>query len=243
MAAAELVVLVLVEVLAALDSAQRRLSQAVRREIRAMRQRADATARMAWFRDPVGILRRRSLGLDDVAGRLRLALTRMVARRLARTQAAELAIARNRPEVQIARRLARLGATEYRLSHSLMVLLRRKERQSNLACGRLAERSPRRRVDRAKVSLDHLSGDMSRVMREALAGHRNKLDALAARLDAASHERVLGRGFTITRQKRGGRIVKHRDEVKQGDRIETETVDGRFTSRVDDDRQAQLFDE
>ncbi len=241
-AAAELVVPVLDDLLAAIESARHRLSQAMRREIQLMRQRVDATARMPWYRDPVGLVRRRALGLDDVAGRLRLALSRLLARRVTRIQAAELALVRNRPEVQVARRLAGLTAAEHRLARSALVNLHRRERQWSAVCGRLSERSPRARLERLQMSVQHSLSGMSRAMVEAIASRRRRLDSVAARLDAASHERVLGRGFSITRMKRDGRIVRRPGDVRPGDRIETETAGGRFVSDVEDERQGELFE-
>ena len=57
-----------------------------------------------------------------------------------------------------------------------------------------------------------------------------------------SYKSVLGRGFSITRLKRGRQVVRGRGQVTDGDRIKTETADGEFESEVLNLRQLELFD-
>jgi exonuclease VII large subunit len=68
------------------------------------------------------------------------------------------------------------------------------------------------------------------------------LAGFEARLAAGSHEQVLRRGFTITRQAKNRKIVAKPDDVEVGDRIETETAAGKIASRVLDGDQGELFE-
>jgi exodeoxyribonuclease VII large subunit len=51
-------------------------------------------------------------------------------------------------------------------------------------------------------------------------------------LDAASPERVLAMGYSITRV--NGRVVRSLDDVAVGDRVSTSVAGGEFTSIVED---------
>ncbi|RME36286.1 MAG: hypothetical protein D6788_11895, partial [Planctomycetota bacterium] len=77
--------------------------------------------------------------------------------------------------------------------------------------------------------------------------HRIRLDGervrrQADKLTAMGYKSVLNRGFSITRLRRGGRIVRSADEVADGQVLVTEVADGRFESRVINRTQKELFD-
>ena len=62
--------------------------------------------------------------------------------------------------------------------------------------------------------------------------HIRRLDVCKTALDAASPERVLAMGYSITRV--NGRVVRSLDDVAVGDRVSTSVAGGEFTSIVED---------
>ena len=55
-----------------------------------------------------------------------------------------------------------------------------------------------------------------------------------------SYRSVLTRGFSVTRGPAGG-ILRSAADAVAGERVETELADGRFRSRVEENRDAPLF--
>ena len=62
------------------------------------------------------------------------------------------------------------------------------------------------------------------------------------RLGAMSYKSVLNRGFSITRTKKGGRVIRSTDQLKDRQRVVTELVDSEFESEVVNLSQLELFD-
>ncbi|MFQ5512750.1 MAG: exodeoxyribonuclease VII large subunit, partial [Candidatus Krumholzibacteriia bacterium] len=62
-------------------------------------------------------------------------------------------------------------------------------------------------------------------------------------LAAMSYKSVLGRGFSITRRKKGRDVVRSVGQVYDGDTIITQLRDGEFESQVRNLRQWELFDD
>ena len=58
------------------------------------------------------------------------------------------------------------------------------------------------------------------------------LDGLAARLEASSHQSVLRRGFSLTRDARSGKMIVRVPDATPGALITTQLQDGTFDSRV-----------
>lgn len=67
--------------------------------------------------------------------------------------------------------------------------------------------------------------------RNGLALARQQINAIARQLESMSYRATLGRGFTVTRGE-DGQILRAFNDVRAGDRIETEFVDGRVISMV-----------
>ena len=61
-------------------------------------------------------------------------------------------------------------------------------------------------------------------------------------LTALSYKSVLGRGFSVTRLKKGRRIIRSAGQLKDRDRIVTELADGDVESDVVNLDQLELFD-
>ena len=57
-----------------------------------------------------------------------------------------------------------------------------------------------------------------------------------------SYKSVLNRGFSNTRTKKGGRVIRSTDQLKDRQRVVTELVDSEFESEVVNLSQLELFD-
>ena len=242
-AAAELVVPMLHDLLADLDGSRHRVALAIGRRLEMARSRLAGLERTAWFRDPVGQVRRRHQQVDELSGRLRLALSHSARRRRAAVQALAVRLAQVRPVVQLAKRREMVAAAEHRLRWAQGRLNLTSERRLRSVETRLLAASLSSRVEKTTIVLMQLlrrvrSGVAGVVEARALA-----LDALSSRLEAGSHDRLLQRGFTITRRSRDGRLVRQASEVREGERLLTETADGEIASRVEDARQGHLFEQ
>ena len=84
--------------------------------------------------------------------------------------------------------------------------------------------------ERARLQ-SNMQGIFSSV-RLLVGEHIRRLDVCKTALDAASPERVLAMGYSITRV--NGRVVRSLDDVAVGDRVSTSVAGGEFTSIVED---------
>lgn len=241
-AAAELVVPLRAELLDHLDRQSARSLRALRHRLATLASRLDRLAATELLRDPLGYARRREQRVDDAATRLRAALTQALSAARARLHRAEVGLHRVRPEAVLARRRQRLEAVTHRLhwaqGHANVLA----ERRVSAAWAALMRASPLRVAQRYAAILGQLRVRLSHAAAESVARRRAALDSLAARRAAASHEKVLARGFSLTRIKRSRQIVRDPAQVREGDRITTQTAAGDFDSKVVDAHQAELFE-
>ncbi|WP_406698710.1 exodeoxyribonuclease VII large subunit [Singulisphaera sp. Ch08] len=101
----------------------------------------------------------------------------------------------------------------------------------------LAERiasSGRIRLQEARSRVDAATKELDRAVRRDLDGRRHRLGRLATALEALSPLAVLARGYSLTFQADGVRLVRSADDVQVGDLIETRLASGQhLTSRVE----------
>ncbi|MEP0841898.1 MAG: exodeoxyribonuclease VII large subunit [Phycisphaerae bacterium] len=241
-AAAELACPVLEEVLDLLAGLESRLRRAVRHRLD--RERADLAAveRLEWLRDPRGLIRRAEQRLDEVMARLSLGCVRLLARYRELLNRSAVRLAARSPATILERARDALDHARRRLEWAVQHRVREVRR----AVERLEERlGAARPAMKLSAEAQALASGYQRLLRAAshrLALQRQALDSFEARLEATSFRKTLARGFTITRLKRGRVIITRPDQVRPGDRVVTETLEGSFESRVQDPRQPELFD-
>jgi exodeoxyribonuclease VII large subunit len=241
-AAAALVVPDRIELLDDLETRRHRLLRAEMRLIEAAKSRLAMAQRCEWFRDPVSRIRHRQQAVDEVLARLQLAARRSFSGRAEAVHRLELRLAGCRPEAVLARLRERASRMEHSLVQALERSLLRRERAVRDAAARLLAASPARRLEGHDKLLKQWSDRLNHGLDRAWADRARDVGVLEARLSASSHNRILRRGFTITRRAGDGKIVTTPRAVDVGDRIETETADGRIRSRVLDQNQDELFD-
>ena len=95
-----------------------------------------------------------------------------------------------------------------------------------------------RRVD---DRLDRLAQALPALMHQRLSWMAEQLRSWQSRLQAGSHERVLARGYSVTRIGKGRTVVRSVRQVRDGDRLITQVADGEFESEVVNLDQLELF--
>ncbi len=219
-AAAELVVPTREEVRQRLESVARTLVGLVGHRVALIGATLDGLEQRACWREPLRLVHRREQAVDELATRAERSVAdsiRRVDRRLSEMMVSLRAI---HPEVSMARSRQRLAEIIGRLRWSTL--------RSSVRC----EKS----LGRVEARFEAMAA--ARVTERA----REKVESLAARLDAMSHKATLRRGFSITRLKRGWKLVRSTEGLRDGEAIVTETADGSFESRVMNLKQQELFD-
>ncbi|MBI4716966.1 MAG: exodeoxyribonuclease VII large subunit [Planctomycetes bacterium] len=241
-AAAELAVPVLEDVLAGLAILEGRLRRA------AVGQTALAGARLGGvvargpFREPLAVVRRREQFLDELADRPGRALrVRMQAVRR-RVEALEAVVQRIAPHAYLLRSAVRLRDAEHRLRRAVERLLERMRQGAAAAQQRLRTASPATLLPRWGERLTRHEGAMLAAVRHAHSLLRERVQLKEEVLSALSYKSVLGRGFSITRLKRGRAVVRSLAQIHDHDRTLTEVADGEFEAEVLNLRQLELFE-
>ena len=90
----------------------------------------------------------------------------------------------------------------------------------------------RRRVRLARERLYRTDDRLHRALTDHLGRRRERLDLLAARLDALSPLRVLGRGYAVARDPTG-RVLRRVSDFAPGARFDLRVQDGSIPARVD----------
>ena len=107
---------------------------------------------------------------------------------------------------------------------------------------RLAERHPRNMIGLQRATVTATEVRLHRAMQIHLQRQSERVSALSIHLEAVSPQRVLERGYTVTRLKKTGAIMRTVSGLKERDRIVTRFADGEVESIVEDPQQPKLFE-
>ena len=122
--------------------------------------------------------------------------------------------------------------------------------------GRLARRHPRGKFENWRQQLDDLHDDLSRCLKQrtrnfqvvlqnlserlhrihpsqALKARRGQLRQIERRLNALGPEQVLARGYSITMEAAGGKVLRDAGKIKPGQKLKTRLKVGEVVSRVE----------
>ena len=92
-------------------------------------------------------------------------------------------------------------------------------------------REPLRKVNDNYLSLDNLLKRLEAGIKIKYEKEKNKYIELVAKLDALSPLKTLSRGYSITEKE--GKIIKSKDELIKGDKIDLRFIDGRKSAIID----------
>mgnify|MGYP005850394673 FL=1 len=128
----------------------------------------------------------------------------------------------------------------------LALALSRVSRRASSELQRLSTRlltvHPRHGLRLALRDLAHRASRL-KVATETLQRRRiERVDVLAQQLELLSPNAVLRRGYSITRRKDDGRVLRSAADVREGERLLTRLAEGEVESVVEDPRQPRLFE-
>jgi len=241
-AAAELAVPVLSDVLDDLASDVSQIERVVRHAIDIARSHLQALERCELFRHPLAMIRRREQWLDEVHARLQARATHHLAQTHRQLHQLEIKLAALQPSVYGRQQSERLRALADRLNLAVRQQTANAKTQLSIARQALSIAAPLRRIAHDRDALTQTAAHINRTKTHRIELLTQAIKGLDTRLEATSYRQTLARGFTITRVKRGRKIIRDPGQVVTGDRIITETKDGQFESKVTDPKQGELFD-
>ncbi len=214
------------DVLADLLHQERRLASRARSTLDLSAQHLQTVLASSAFRNPVLPVRLREQHLDELAARL----TDAVETRLAdgRTQLHDFyeEIVKVEPHRLLGRWTVLLSELQNRSRTALQTRVNAHRMEVVSSEERLARRGPERTLGALRVQLSELRSRSRAAMAAALNRARMDLTARDSRLAALDPRSVLNRGYSITRNKQTGRVVRTIDDVQTGDHMVTELAAG-----------------
>lgn len=241
-AAAELIAPTAAELLAALTQTATRATRTLSHQLTVARAELDSLTSTTSLARPLTALRQRGQLLDEFQHRLQIALAAAARRQRQRFTAIELALLRFGTGARFARAAAALAQREHAAWRALRERAFIAERRFSRCQARADKLNPATRLARGGDHLAQIAGRIRTVVRTTLAHHRQLLQARLQAISTCAPQKLLQRGYSITRDARTRQIIRSINAIRGGTRIVTEIADGEFRSTADDPRQPRLFE-
>ena len=135
------------------------------------------------------------------------------------------------PRNQLNQKSQRLDELSIALQQAMRNRLYQQERTLNNLTPRLMRQSPDKKLATANHQLTQIQARLNQAIQHQLQQANNNLALQASRLDSVSPLNVLARGYSITKNEKN-KVVKSVGDVKAGDTLITEFVDGVVHSQV-----------
>jgi len=190
------------DVLADLVHQERRLAGQARSCLDLSAQHLQTVLASAVFRNPLLPIRHREQHVDELMTDLAEAMRERLAEGRADLQALYEQVVKIEPHRLLGRWAVVLGELQSRGAVALQ-----------------------RRVDRASMGLDQMSGRCNAALTATMNSRRMQLAAQEGHLAGLDPRSVLKRGYSITTNKQSGRVVRTADDVQVGDSMVTELAD------------------
>jgi len=133
------------------------------------------------------------------------------------------------PRNQLNQKAQRLDELSIALQQAMQSRLYQQERTLNNLTPRLMRQSPDKKLAQASHQLSQLQARLNQAIQQQLQQANNSLALQASKLDSVSPLNVLARGYSITKTQQG-KVVKSVGQIKAGDVLVTELVDGSVKS-------------
>lgn len=133
------------------------------------------------------------------------------------------------PRNQLNQKAQRLDELSIALQQAMQSRLYQQERTLNNLTPRLMRQSPDKKLAQASHQLSQLQARLNQAIQQQLQQANNSLALQASKLDSVSPLNVLARGYSITKTQQG-KVVKSVGQIKTGDVLVTELVDGSVES-------------
>tara|TARA_B100001059_G_C17614148_1_gene466120 strand:- start:14 stop:823 length:810 start_codon:yes stop_codon:yes gene_type:complete len=135
------------------------------------------------------------------------------------------------PRNQLNQKAQRLDELSIALQQAMQSRLYQQERTLNNLTPCLMRQSPDKKLAQASHQLSQLQARLNQAIQQQLQQANNSLALQASKLDSVSPLNVLARGYSITKTQQG-KVVKSVGQIKAGDVLVTELVDGSVKSTV-----------
>ncbi|GJM25693.1 MAG: exodeoxyribonuclease 7 large subunit [Phycisphaerae bacterium] len=218
------------------------LGRQIRHRVQLWQSMLAAESRRKAYAEPLTGVSERRNQVAQFARDLESRLTTRLHQAQKRVADLESQVRRISPDVLFETHRSQLLRIGQRLGHAVTQRQQASQHRTNRMTARLTYVSPEGAVKRYSGGLESLSHRIKLALDGKVKGSHQQCGAVASRLEALSHKSALARGFSITRLKKGGKLVRHGRDLKDGDRIVTELIDGSVDSRVLDSGQPELFD-
>lgn len=196
-----------------------RLRREIRTRFESERARLGAIERHPVFKRPTDRIKQAFLRLDDRRRALDLSLAGYFKEKQAQLTRLMQKLHSHRPSREVELRKARLAR----------------------AAERFWKAGPQKRIELGKLRLQSLQQRLTLAFQVDLKQRRKDLDQFEAQLNALGPSQVLARGYSITRMKKSGKIVRDAGQVHDGDKLKIQLADGEIEATADDPRQPKLF--
>jgi exodeoxyribonuclease VII large subunit len=223
------------ELKAQLDWQYRRIQRSWQHQREIARSQLDSAIKIELFRDPVGFVVKHGQLLDELMSSLALRWSRRLLRTNQDLYLLAEKLAALRPRNYLPEKQHALAGALARLQIAWHGRFRRASKQWQQCNERFLARSPRHTIQLLEHQLANLQTNMQKEMARSLQHARQHADNVAQRLEATSYHQTLARGFTLTRDAETGRLIKRSEDVRPGQKIETETSTGTFSSEVSEE--------
>jgi len=171
--------------------------------------------------------------VDQLSHRLNTSLRRRAEHARTRLEAVARHPTFRRPEESIDRQRQRVDTLTHELTRMMRQRLTERRHQLSAYQHDLARIEPVGRLRVARQQLHSNERHLVHAVTHRIATRKQQLDALARQLHAISPEQVLKRGYSITTTAEG-EVIRKREQVHPGDRIESRLADGTIESQVTD---------
>lgn len=240
-AAAELVVPVLSEVLAGLDAQRSRLDRALRNQLRLANAHFSGVLQRRSLREPLLTVFRRAQILDELGARIERTARNIVLDLRDRLARFDATVQRIAPQTMLLRCHERFSRTEQRFRWGMARRMGLRERMLVHWEQQLVRAAPDRHVEMLEQRVEQVSQRLSTGIRHRLAILAEQIAHREEHLGALSYRSILRRGFSITRIKQSGKVLRSPAELADHARLVTQLAEGEVESEVVNLRQLDLF--
>ncbi len=241
-AAGEIIVPVLDDVFAKLTAFAGRLDRTATAKTRLAAAHMTSVFQHATLRDPLAAVHRRTQIIDELASRCHGSILRRFHALRGKLNRLEPILQRIAPHAHLMRQSLRCRDAQHRLQWVLRSRIGNATARLDRCATTLDRTSPTHKMSSFAERLDRYARSVPSVMRHGLALLSERVRGQERRLRAIGYESVLRRGFSVTRTKKGGRVVRSIEQLSDRDRIVTRIADGELESEVINRHQLELFE-
>ena len=224
-AAAELAAPVLADVLEGLGQMHQRLLYGIRRQMKAGADALAVSARNAIFVRPLDMVRIRQQQIDERQASLTGGLSERLRRAGRQLQTTRAILQRIEPHAALRRSTEKLSEQGHLLRLRMRDCLQDKRHRLDGLRGQLTAASPQHVLPHRRQLTAHLASRLEQGSERTAWRLAQQLTALGQRLENLNPRAVLGRGYSISRDKTTGRIITAKKPPRLGDVMLTELAE------------------